>query len=66
MKALYSEYMILPNLAYMEIKWLVFSEYYKHREELGCMEGESCGVSEWGVAGIRVGNMLGNNVENDE
>ena len=50
----------------MEIKWLVFSEYYKHGEELGCMEGESCGVSEWGVDGITGGNLIGTNVHNDE
>ena len=66
MKALYFDYLILPNLAYMEIKWLVFSEYYKHGEELGCMEGESCGVSEWGVDGITGGNLIGTNVHNDE
>ena len=41
------------------------SDYSKLWEELGCKEGASLGVSEWGVEGIHVRNMLVTNVRND-
>ena len=42
------------------------ADYSKLRGLLGCKEGESLEVSQWGVEGIPRGKILGTNVNNDE
>ena len=55
----------LSQFGLYDNKILGVDESHKHGEELGCKEGESLGVSEWGVDGILGGNIIGTNICND-